>query len=96
MNALDLTAAAFSVSGLINFSTRPAVIRLLHRMGVFEPLGAPRTFFYSDALPLRVVFLPFRTASDKALAALYLASWLLFIGFGIASIALLLSRPQSA
>lgn len=96
MNALDVTAIAFGVSGLINFSTRPAVIRLLHRLGVFESLGSPRTFFYSDALPFRAAFLPFHNSGDKALAVLYLVSWLSFLGLGAASVILLLTGPQSA
>jgi hypothetical protein len=96
MDALDLTAMTFGASGVINFAMRPAVIRLLHRMGAFASMGAPRTFFYSDTLPLRVALLPFRSGADRALAILYLASWLSFLGFGVASIVLLLSGPQSA
>jgi hypothetical protein len=96
MTALELTATACGISGIIHFSTRPAVIRMLHRMGLFESLGAPRIFFYSDTLPLRTVFLPFRNSADKTLAAVFLVSWISFLRFLVATIVPLLFGPQSA
>ena len=96
MNALDLTAAVLGISGLVHFSLRPAIISLLHRVGAFEALGSPRTYFYSDALPFRVIFLPRHTKRDTVLVTTYFLSWLSFLASVVGLLVLQFSGPQSA
>jgi hypothetical protein len=79
MSLLDLSAAIVLVAGGVNFVTRPLVISLLHRIGKFESLGAPRALFMTDALPARTILIPLASAPDKALAVIYFVSWALLL-----------------
>lgn len=71
------TAAIFSivVFALASSVLREVVITRLHRTGRFEEAGEPRRGFYSDLLPLRVLWLTWRfERADRWLIRAYFAT----------------------
>lgn len=61
---------------------RIAVIDLLRRRGVYQKVGAPRQLFFSDLLPIKLLFFYDSSLSskDRLLLKYFLIVWLLAIG----------------
>jgi hypothetical protein len=59
-----------------NFMMRGSVIALLHKMGKYEQYGAPRGWQFSDALPLKTIYLANLSPSDRFLVRAYFWTWI--------------------
>lgn len=69
------------LSGLAMVVLRSAAIGLLKRKGVYERTGSPRRLFFSDVLPLRLLFLQGAhfSLSDRLLVIGLFLSWATFL-----------------
>ena len=76
-----MICVAVLVSGLSMMMLRIKVYGVLKKKRLLDRLGNPRRFFFSDALPIRLLFLHGQVAGnrDKVLFWIYFFSWAIFV-----------------
>jgi hypothetical protein len=81
VTAFEMICVAVLVSGLSMIVLRAKVYGVLKRRRLLDRLGNPRRFFFSDALPVKLLFLHGQVVGnrDKALFWGYFFSWAIFI-----------------
>lgn len=95
--ATEMICVAVFVSGLIMIVSRLRIYTVLRKKNLLEKLGNPRRFFFSDALPIKLVGIgtSFTERYDRALIWVYLLSWVVFLA-GIVLIILSFLSPTGA
>ena len=92
MKEIKLIYASAVLSGILMIMLRMLVYRLLHDRRLLNKVGRPRLFFFSDTLPIRLIY--FRDASignfERCVFGLYALIWLAFIISLVAMLILLI------
>lgn len=81
VTTFEMICVAVLVSGLSMIILRINVYGVLKKRHLLDRLGKPRRFFFSDALPIRLIFLRGQVVGnrDKALFWIYFFSWAIFV-----------------
>lgn len=78
--ALEMICVAVFASGLIMITSRLRIYAVLREKNLLAKFGSPRRFFFSDALPIKLVVIRVPLGSyDRVLIWVYLLSWVIFL-----------------